>query len=680
MLFASLVLASCNSKEIATPDGGSSESGIPFEVSTVITKTANDDRKTNWASDDAINLFHAEAGTTSSYTSDGKFTVDKALTGVFSGELAKALEEDKSYDWYAFYPYNDYNKTPAGVSKDTFGYTTVGGTSQTQTGNDSMAHLAGASCPLYGVVKNVASSEKPAFEMNQLVSVVAVNVTNTLADAITVSNVSFTSTEDIVGTYYIDFSGDTPVYTSRGSSYVSETANLTVEDGAAIAQNGSATFYIAIKPHTAASGSALKISVNGLEKTLTLTKGVTFEAGHIKTVKYSYEPVYVSVPWTEDFSESLDAYLLVNGVSETKTYNEEYAGGKSPELLVGKNTGSFSAYVKTDGTSKLYRLTFKSNNYDYVTVSSSTEGVTITKDTKTSGKYLISLPEGVDKFKLSFENSTSKNYRLDDISLVSDNSIKLSAPQNVMASLNEDDANVTNAIDVVWDEVENAGSYVVTATPASGKSATAEVSTTSCTITDLLYETEYTISVYAKSSDVATYEDSDVTEYSETVTTGANPAGTEFVLIIDASELSSEATTADVTKTYSDIDIVFSKGAKPQPIQQGAINNFSSNNSILIGKKDTYIYNKTAIPGKITKFEIYANKGASSKVSIGVNFSAEAITSYSGSASNTYTATLSTLDSVYDCSSKLPEDAKYFWYQVTNSNNSQVQFRITYVK
>lgn len=524
MLFASLVLASCNSKEIATPDGGSSESGIPFEVSTVITKTANDGLQTNWASGDAINLFHAEAGTTSSYTSDGKFTVDKALTGVFSGELAKALEEGNSYDWYAFYPYDDYNKTPAGVSKDTFGYTTVGGTSQTQTGNNSRAHLAGTNCPLYGVVKTVLSSDKPAFVMNQLVSVVAVNVTNTLADAITVSNVSFTSTEDIVGAYYIDFSGETPKYTSRGGSYVSETAELIVKDGASIAQNESATFYIAIKPHTAGSGNTLKISVNGIEKTLTLTKDVTFEAGYIKTVKYSYEPVYVSVPWTEDFSEGLDAYLLVNGDSETKTYNEELAGGESPELLVGKKTGSFSAYVKTDGTSKLYRLTFKSNNYDYVTVSSSTEGVTITKDTKTSGKYLISLPEGVDKFKLSFENSASKNYRLDDISLVSDNSIKLSAPQNVMASLNEDDANVTNAIDVVWDEVENAGSYVVTATPASGKSATAEVSTTSCTITDLLYETEYTISVYAKSSDVATYEDSDVTEYSEKVTTGANQA------------------------------------------------------------------------------------------------------------------------------------------------------------
>ncbi len=150
------------------------------------------------------------------------------------------------------------------------------------------------------------------------------------------------------------------------------------------------------------------------------------------------------------------------------------------------------------------------------------------------------------------------------------------------------------------------------------------------------------------------------------------------VLIIDASQLTSTATSEDVTETYSNVDIVFSKGAKLQSIGSGAENNFNSNPAILIGKNGAYIYNKTAIPGKITKFEIYANKGASAKVTVGVNFSATDITSYSSSASNTYTNTLKTTDSVYDCSEKLPENAKYFWYQVTNKNNSQVQFRITY--
>ena len=157
------------------------------------------------------------------------------------------------------------------------------------------------------------------------------------------------------------------------------------------------------------------------------------------------------------------------------------------------------------------------------------------------------------------------------------------------------------------------------------------------------------------------------------------------VLIIDGSQLtdytsSKTATTADVTKTYSGVDIVFSKGAYQFAVNNESTNNISAEKTILIGKAGAYIYNKTAIPGKITKFEIYSNKGASANVEVGVNFSATSISKYSSTASNTYTAKLSTTDAVYDCSAELPENAKYFWYQITSKHNSQVQFRITYVE
>ncbi len=414
VLFASLVLASCNSKEIASPDDESSNSGIPFEVSTVITKTTNDDSHTKWAEGDAINLFHAEAGATT-YTSDGKFTVDEGLNGVFSGTLGKALEDGKSYDWYAFYPYSEYNKTPAGVSKDTFGYTTIGGTSQTQTGNDSRAHLAGSNCPLYGVVKNVDSSDMPAFAMTQLTSVVAVNVTNTLSEALTVSSVSFTSTEDIVGTYYIDITGDAPAYTSSGNSYVSKTATLTVKDGTAIAQGETAKFYIAIKPHTVASGSTLTVSVNGVEKTLTLTSDVTFTAGHIKTVKYSYEgttKVGLALPFEEDFAASTTSNnsASVSDFSQFSSFSNIFTGGDGV-LRVGKSKGKgIMTTVPLDlstestviirakrwsGGNPAIRVTVNGVNYDteklsdeykdyfiYLPVVNSYAPVTITSDTQ----------------------------------------------------------------------------------------------------------------------------------------------------------------------------------------------------------------------------------------------------------------------------------------------------------
>lgn len=161
--------------------------------------------------------------------------------------------------------------------------------------------------------------------------------------------------------------------------------------------------------------------------------------------------------------------------------------------------------------------------------------------------------------------------------------------------------------------------------------------------------------------------------------TAAQGGGNEadpVTIIIDGSTLTSTATTTDSNHTFGDVTFTMSKGAK---YQSAFGSNKFTNKAILIGKSGAYIYNKTEIPGRITKFEIYANKGASAKVSVGVNFSSSPIKSYSASAANTYTQTLSTLDSVYDCSSELPSDAKYFWYQVTNANNSQVQFRITYI-
>lgn len=153
--------------------------------------------------------------------------------------------------------------------------------------------------------------------------------------------------------------------------------------------------------------------------------------------------------------------------------------------------------------------------------------------------------------------------------------------------------------------------------------------------------------------------------------------GETKTLIIDGSKLPSKATTADSTIKYGDFDITFSKGAKSQAAS--GTNKFAgTEDAILIGKKGAYIYNVAPIGSKITKFEIYANKGASQKVAVGVNFSAEKIAKYNASSANTFAPVLSSLDHVYDASDKLPLNATYFWYQVTNANNSQVMFRITY--
>lgn len=293
---AAFTLTNCN-KEIAEPKAPVTE-GIPFEIvaATADTKTANNDLNTVWTAGDALNVFHAEANSTTYGTND-RFTYTGSADK-FTGKLTTGLDASKRYDWYALYPYDNRIENPTGTPFGTGGnYTLIGkkngpDTGDTQNGNDSKAHLSGRSCPMYAVATNVAASDVPTFTMKHLTSVVAVTVTNTNDDPLTVNSVSFSAPEGttIFGSFFINFTenGD-PVYANHGTaSWTSNTSNLTVKNGTPIAKNGKATFYLAIKPFAAKTGDELKISVNGYEKTHKLKNDVEFKAGKIEAVNFNY--------------------------------------------------------------------------------------------------------------------------------------------------------------------------------------------------------------------------------------------------------------------------------------------------------------------------------------------------------------------------------------------------------
>lgn len=241
---------------------------------------------------DDLNVFHAETGETTYGTND-QFSIssEDADDCRFTGTLTEELEDGHHYDWYVLYPYSNYITTPANTSA---GYLPIGSSSksvhQKQNGNSSKAHLAGRYFPLYGKAENVAAATTPTLTLDQALAVVKVHVTNANAEALTVTSVSFTATEDIVGTYYINFAGATPSFTSSGDNFVSASAFLDVTSGAEIAKNGTADFYIAIKPFTAPAEGTLTVSVNGAQKTVTIGESaVNFQAGKIKTINYTYD-------------------------------------------------------------------------------------------------------------------------------------------------------------------------------------------------------------------------------------------------------------------------------------------------------------------------------------------------------------------------------------------------------
>lgn len=263
-------------------------------VANPATKTTIDGYQTKWAADDAINLFHAVAGSTTT-VSDDDFTIssEDLASGTFKGTVSETLTA-AAYDWYAIYPYNSYLESVKNDSANP-ARTYIGRRSdqaQEQDGNSSTAHLSGTNFPLFGKATSVAKDATPAITLSSIASFVEVKVTNKNDDPLTVTSVSFTAPDgsEIVGQYNIDFSAE-PFTFTKYKTYVSDVANLTVNNGTPIAKGETASFYIGIKPFTAAAGSDFKVSVNGYEKTIHTTKANTFQSGKIKTVNFDYDYV-----------------------------------------------------------------------------------------------------------------------------------------------------------------------------------------------------------------------------------------------------------------------------------------------------------------------------------------------------------------------------------------------------
>lgn len=338
---AALTLVSC-AKEIDNPnivEEPTIEEGIPFQiVANPATKTTIAGLQTAWAADDAINLFHAIAGSTT-YIDDGQFTTDETgASATFTGTLDSAPASGNTYDWYAVYPYNSYlhsvdNNPEAPNEPARFYIGRRSDQAQQQTGNSSTAHLCGSNYPLFGKVTGVAYNATPSITLSPIASFIEVKVTNKNDDPLTVTSVSFTAPEgsEIVGQYEIHFN-TTPFTFTKYKTYVSDVANLTVTSGDALAKNEYATFYLGVKPFSTTAGQDIKVSVNGHEKTIHTTKNFTFQAGKMKTVNFDYdfedapEPTYT---WEKTAIGSLVAGDIVVIADETTSTALTSANGSS---------------------------------------------------------------------------------------------------------------------------------------------------------------------------------------------------------------------------------------------------------------------------------------------------------------------------------------------------------------
>ena len=336
MLAAAFTLTNC-AKEITNPDQQPETAGYPFEISASVVdaKTVNDGIKTKWVAGDQINLFHAVCDMTE-YKNDGAFTISNADASKFGGSICEALDPTEEYDWYAFYPYTSTLETPKN--------TTVAiniGTGLVQDGYNSMAHLAGEAMPLYGKAVAVPGADMPSIQMNQLASVIAVNVTNNTAAPIEVNEVEFFADGNyLTGTYYVDFSGASVEYSPAQAQV---TATVAVNNATSLAVGATATVYIPIIPFSAWGGDSLKLTVNGeVTKELYIENDVHFTAGKIKNLNFSYvveEPAGPQAITVKEFlalSVGTTEYQLTGVIEGTynTTYGNFYLNDGTGKVLV----------------------------------------------------------------------------------------------------------------------------------------------------------------------------------------------------------------------------------------------------------------------------------------------------------------------------------------------------------
>lgn len=348
---ATLAFVGCN-KEAELPSVGGD-----FEIvlNTVDTRTVNDGLSTKWAEKDALSVFYAPANT-ENWSSNIKFTVADTESGLAKGEVGELTAT--AYDWYLFYPYTSQIPNPTAVNSDGVnkGYVTIGGQFQTQAGDGDMAHLAGSKVPLYGVTRKVAVGETPVVAMKQAAAVIRFQVQNKLDEEIQVSSVKFTAPTDIVGTYYIDFTGILPAYTASGENYVFDNATLTVTEPALLSRDASSELYLVVKPFLAEAASTLTVEVNvetpdGTKKG-TVTKEITLEAeteflaGKIKTLNVPFDGTLEGVsaqalPYEETFADGIGDFTAED-VTGSGIWNPATASGqkcmKGTSYIGGKNT------------------------------------------------------------------------------------------------------------------------------------------------------------------------------------------------------------------------------------------------------------------------------------------------------------------------------------------------------
>lgn len=259
-LACTLCLFSCAREAVDVRERFSFESTIVVDCAE--TRTANEGNSTIWVADDAISAIHTDASDPNYYSSRFYYS---GANNAFRGSVEDAALVN---DWYLVYPYREENTDASKI------HVTVGSTA-TQTGYNSMAHLAGNGYPLIGKKLNVEGRDIQ-MSMSQVLTLIEVKVANDRAYPITVKEVAVALPYQITGNFVGDLTPESVkvandvTWTPEGSNATNLT--MTVVDGEPIGGDGTeyennaeeALFYIGTMPFTWKTGDQIKVKVTAV--------------------------------------------------------------------------------------------------------------------------------------------------------------------------------------------------------------------------------------------------------------------------------------------------------------------------------------------------------------------------------------------------------------------------------
>ena len=232
------------------------------------------------------------------------------------------------------------------------------------------------------------------------------------------------------------------------------------------------------------------------------------------------EHIIKDIIWQEDFSSyAADAvpaggtYNYVCVGSGTKIYDANLAGGTSPELLVGKSGGSFTATINLGDKSGDMFLSFKCNKNITIEVT----GGTLGSNTGSGNDYVYPITGASGSLTIVFKNTLTSNARLDNIKLyqgagkkpaglswgTSARTVTINADDNVFPTLSN-----ANNLTVTYDSSDktvatinsegtilliSAGSTVISAEFAGDDTYEAAKVTYTLTVNPAIVKKQYTI-------------------------------------------------------------------------------------------------------------------------------------------------------------------------------------------